>query len=407
MQGQSSPDPRLSNTGVTHENASGDIDFGLQEYLECIDRDWDSQGFGASCPVSGRGVRFDGASLLMPPEHFEDFKKKLQEIFNSDHPFDLAPGQTEHYKEKYLWLHGIVLLTNPRHKSNCGEFLCQLLGKASRHLDLKDWCELILWVYDRGGHGSQVHLNIDDYRFTVTPYQMLQAVKQEGQTKTSPKGCVMSKGVFHFGVYSYHESGSKRSKKTGETISFGVRGKDGGGKHYCCYDKSVESKGELSCIRHELRLYNNKPEEFFAGFCEIARLEGLSDDEVESLLIDYISGVIYGAVDFRDVSDFDPELGKLKDCPRFEWWEEFIGFADSIKLPAKKKNLKTFDNAMQYLRKQVAPTLACIFNCLAQLKDTGEFVEALMWELWFLGEEKMSLRHRHIQAEYKALHCKT
>lgn len=386
----------LSNTGMTQElQDTGCLE--LKEYEEVNQRGWSGQSWLASCPVTGRVVRLDGVNIQLPPDCLDEFMRFLLELFRADYPFELASNAgSKWYKERYEGPFGISILASPVSQSNRGWFKCDFLGRASLQLSLKDWRELVLWIDAHGGYTSMAHLNVDDYRREVTPLMMVEAVEQPGE-KTRNR---MSKGIIGFGSYVWHHSSSKLGR--GDTITFGKRGKLGGGKQYCCYDKNVESEGRDDCIRHELRLYRDKARQFFSRMVEWAKFE-----EWEELWIEEIAGEVYGSVDFLDVSSYNPDLGKLKDCPRLEWWDNFIKNRSIIKLAAKKKKPSTLDKMVGYLRRQIAPTIATVFSCFAAVDKTGDTAMAFLWGLILLGEEKMNKTQRKIQAEHKAMYCKT
>lgn len=383
----------LSNTGVKQNDEAASF-LALDELDEVTQRGWAFQSWMSSCPVTGRVVRFDGINIQLPPDCLEEFMKFVLQLFKVDADFNLLPRSgSKYYKDRYEGPFGINVLANPVSASNKGWFKCDFLGRGSAQLELKDWRELILWIHNHGGYASSIQLNIDDYRREVTPLMMLQAVHQPGEKSRNG----MSKGVLHFGTYVYHESSSELGK--GTTMTFGKRGKAGGGKQYCCYDKNIESEGAVDCIRHELRLYNEKSrEEFFPKLVEVCKF-----DDWEDLLIQLIAGTVCGSIDFRDVSNYDPDLGKLKDCPRFEWWENFVKDYSDIKLNAKKKNSQTFKSKVNFLLKQIAPSFATVLNCLAQLDEKKEHAVAFMWQMWLLGEEKMNNAQRMLQAEHKTI----
>lgn len=389
-------DHPLGNTGVTQQTSLGCSEFA--EYLEALDRGWTDESWGSTAPVTGRVVRGDGVSIQLPPDCLEDFKKfLLEDLFDVDFGFDLLPRSgSKYYEDRYEGPFGVSILARPYSKSNRGFFKCDFLGNASSHLALSDWRNLFLWIDAHSGYASMQHWDIDDFKREVTPSMMLAAVKQPGEKYRGG----ISKGIVGFRTYTYHESNSEMG--IGECINFGKKGRKAGEKQYSCYDKNIESKGEFNCIRHELRLWRNKSKQLFKRLVEWAQYP-----EWEELWLEEIAGTILGSIDFLDVSNYNPEEGKLSDCPRLQWWEDFISGKSIIKLGAKKKNLQTFKAKVKFLRKQIAPTLACVLNCFAQLDEKRELAEAFMWELWLLGEEKMNKAQRKVQDEHRSIFCVT
>lgn len=386
----------VSNTGVTQQASVGCSD--LVEYVEIIQRGWTEESWLSTAPVSGRSLSGDGVSIQLPPDCLHEFMKfLLEDLFNVDSTFDPLPRSgSSIYEDRYEGPFGISILARPNRQSNRGFFKCDWLGTASAHLALKDWRKLFLWIHAHGGWTSMQHWNIDDFKKDITPDMMLAAVHQPGEKYRNG----ISKGIVGFRTYTYYESNSKMG--TGKCINFGKKGREAGEKQYSCYDKNVESNGERDCIRHELRLWRNKAKPLFSRLVAWAQYP-----EWEELWLEEIAGTILGAIDFLDVSNYDSELGKLSDCPRLEWWEDFIKGRSIIKLPARKKKLQTFQSKVKFLRKQIAPTIACVLNCFAQLDEKRELAQAFMWELWLLGEEKMNKAQRKVQDEHRAIFCVT
>lgn len=224
---------------------------------------------------------------------------------------------------------------------------------------------------------------------------MLEAVKQPGE-EYQKRANGVSKGIVGFGVYKFHESPSPLG--IGQSITFGRPGSKGSGKQYTCYNKFVESKGRYNCIRHELKLFDDKACEFFEKLCDA----GKDEETLIAIMLDQI----FSEIDFKDVSDYDPELNKIDDCPRFDWWQRFIGDVSHVRLAAKQKNNPTLETALTWVRKQVSPTLAAIFNCYYQRAENVNNID-IFWQffysLWSDGDEKMSLKHHLMIAQDKVV----
>lgn len=164
------------NTGVTDNIAptsafaspsNGPDDF--EEFKEIQRRRWQPEQIGSVCPVSGRVVRFDGLTFTAPINYLEECQRKLQEIFNSDHPFELNVGETRWYKSNCSWLYGVSIHYSHRVEKYNNHFMCDFLGQASNQLSLEDFAELYLFIKQIGGHPTLEHLDVDDYKHEVTP----------------------------------------------------------------------------------------------------------------------------------------------------------------------------------------------------------------------------------------------
>ena len=182
----------------------------------------------------------------------------------------------------------------------------------------------------------------------------------------------------------WYEKGRKGRK--GKGITFGKRGKAGGGKYMEFYDKSAESDGRIDAIRIELAAYKHYAIEIF---------EDLTDAPLDSWG-DIIFGWINGSIDFRkrkDENDKDP--GRR---PRLRWWEKVMKEAVNIK-PAVFRPPSCFQDVSDWLFHQVAPSLAMQF--VGRSKTGEDFLDFIL-QLIKDGESRLQDRHHWMITKYVA-----
>ena len=110
-----------------------------------------------------------------------------------------------------------------------GRVALLMSGSSLKTLDVQTLYKLtkdlvnVFWM-----KGSRIDCCFDDYERIINPHEVKEWADQG-----------------HYTSYRGHESFQPRRRTgqlTGDTIAFGKRGKDGGGKYLCCYDKKLESK---------------------------------------------------------------------------------------------------------------------------------------------------------------------
>lgn len=100
----------------------------------------------------------------------------------------------------------------------------------------------------------------------------------------------------------------------GDTLYFGGRGKNGGGKYLRIYNKTLESKGVVDSVHWECECSKKKAQHAFFKLSQCA---------FASLLV----GLIGGCIDF--VERKDKNLGR---ATRFEWWQSIVDLLGRVVL---------------------------------------------------------------------------
>lgn len=226
-----------------------------------------------------------------------------------------------------------------------------------------------------GFRASRVDLTIDDYDKRFRPWDAYQVYRSGGVTGFRRSG-------------SYHESDKKAG--VSQSFSLGKRGKLGSGKYLVIYDKWLESDGARDCIRVELSLYGD--------YAKQAMESLLLDAELWSQLIPCY---VFGSVNFLMV-----EAGKearADRCERVSWWHEIVQDSPAIKL-SRPVPVRTYDKAVKWFKKQVAPTLAMLLDVIAidSIDNWWEF----FWKSVEDGQKRWNENHiamiRETEARTKA-----
>ena len=210
---------------------------------------------------------------------------------------------------------------------------------------------------------TRIDLAIDDYDKKLDLNAILRAGNQHKYTGFGNTLDVKTKG---------------RNASKGFTVSFGNRGSIGGGKCVNFYDKSLESNGVIDSIRVEFSFYEHYCYQAYRDLCysPIARWG-------------YVIGSwISGGIDFRNRrGEKDKNPGRR---PRLKWWSRIVEQFDKIK-PDVEYEIKSIEKLEKWMFRQVAPTLAVIFNCY--LADWEKF-EIFIWQLLFDGESRFREKHK-------------
>lgn len=168
----------------------------------------------------------------------------------------------------------------------------------------------------------------DDYKRTV-PIETIEAALEAGQVS---------------GYRSYEVRKPKRfnGPMEGHSVLLGKRGQNGGGKYMRVYDKSLESKGEVNCIRWEVEYSKEKAQAVCFALAQ--------QDTIEKFGV-LVGAFVGGAVDFLVRKD-----KHLDRATRLDWWQ---GVRDLLGVAVLRgsKNLKVLEKTQEWIEKSVAPSL--------------------------------------------------
>lgn len=175
---------------------------------------------------------------------------------------------------------------------------------------------------------TRLDLCFDDYEKTIGPEEVLEHAKN---------GSVVGYRVFE-DDFKYNNKGELQ----GGTVYFGLRGKNGSGKFTKCYEKELESKGEVKSIRWEVQFSKAKANEIFFN---LAMAQDLTDFATQIAL--FIGGSI----------DFIERNGRRRDPrDRLAFWEQILHHLGAAKLRSAQPN-KSIDTSMGWIETSVSPSL--------------------------------------------------
>jgi hypothetical protein len=274
-------------------------------------------------------------------------------------PFSDETTGCRWYKTCYTNYVGAYLATEPRvsHSDRCSLTLpAQTLSGLSVYSQKLIINELAVL----GFTCTRIDPCIDDFTKTLTPDLIRQTVEAGNQ-----KG-------FSSNPYTDWRSSGEVSAEKSCTYYVGRRGKSGSGKVIRCYTKYLESRGEVDSVRFEIEMSQEYSSNLFSCLAMTHT----------SLWSSVLLASITGAVDFIDRSF----SSRLSECPRLDWWEKVVGDDASIKV-SKPRKLKSITKSINWINKQVSPTLSVVFDYFVEL---GYDFEVYCWELYFRGVSRQT-----------------
>lgn len=320
---------------------------------------------GVKLPEEQLKAGIDWLAVTFPRVRFSEVSQLVESLFSE--PLVRQSHGWKFYTESYRSPQG-VLLADRRMEGDslCPEAYLSIPASCLGLLQLEGQGLLFATLYELGARSSRLDARIDDYGKTITIEKVEEAVR--------------SGNVAHFKNFRFIESGSIAGSGTGRTIEFGARGKRGSGKFLRIYDKSVESRGHIDCIRVELELSGARSRDCFAILAQTP----------PELWPELIGGWIKSAIAFVDRSVSD----KLYRCPLLSWWAELVDRFSELSLSVDRPT-KSIEKVKKWLQKQVAPSLALILN---YLRGESEF-DIWFYELLSQGESRLNAMHRSMLSQ--------
>ena len=207
------------------------------------------------------------------------------------------------------------------------------------------WEKLCCYLhYQRDWNPTRLDLALDDYGKKLDLETVVSAVKS-GKFAGARK-------------FQLVESGERGKEQRGVAVVLGSASSD---KRVTIYDKEVESQGKIKSIRIEVRLRDDLAKQawnkLFWKFWE------------PSLVADYV----LGALSFLERKDRHLSRAKILD-----WWGKFLSYVKASPKKLKRlPKLRTVEKSLDWLRRQVAPTLTTLSRAagpmlLHRLLEVGE-----------------------------------
>jgi hypothetical protein len=125
-------------------------------------------------------------------------------------------------------------------------------------------------------------------------------------------------------------------------VGFGLRGKNGSGRYLRCYDKELESEGEIDAIRWEVEFTKDRAK---CVFITLAKSKNMQE------FVGSIAALIGGSIDF-----VDRKGAHLDRMNRLDWWQGILELLGRVTVRSKTP-AKTIESSIQWVEKSVASTL--------------------------------------------------
>jgi DNA relaxase NicK len=192
--------------------------------------------------------------------------------------------------------------------------------------------DFMQWSARLGASCSRVDLAFDDFTRRYLPLEKIHQAADAG----------------NFSGFKRHKSDQEKTRR-GTLLSdghtFGLRGKNGSGRQVQFYDKLLESKGEIDCIRMEVRYSKDHAHLAFNNLVEADSF---------ATFVATIGQQIGGAIVFLDRSQGETHLDR---CTPLDWWSDVVSLLGCLKLRVSR-TVPPLQHALEYLRDTWAGALA-------------------------------------------------
>jgi len=170
----------------------------------------------------------------------------------------------------------------------------------------------------------------------------------------------------------------------GEMVTFGTRGKNGGGSYLRYYRKDLESEGVIDAYRWEVEFSKEKAQE---GFFMLSRCPDLES------FVTLVGALVGGSIDFVK--------RKGRNLPRSErltWWQGILDVLGEVGIRIEREP-KEVEKAQEWVKKSVVGSLATIERALGEERFWGWLCVMLDEKRGFLNQEQM-ISVGHYWAKY-------
>ena len=184
---------------------------------------------------------------------------------------------------------------------------------------------------------TRMDLCFDDFKKIMFPHQVVQEAEKgnfTGFKRWEPKQARRVSGEY-----------------LSDGIGFGLRGKNGSGRYLRCYDKTLESQGEIDAIRWEVELTKETAKTAFLALVIAEEL---------ALFTASIAALIGGSINF-----IDRKGTHLDRMSRLDWWQDIVNLLGCVKL-RNETAVQTIESSIQWVAKSVASTLLKVEKALGK-----------------------------------------
>jgi len=296
-------------------------------------------------------IGIDWISGTMPFVRLDDVIKYVSRLLESSP--ELRDYGMYRYDHMLVWpLYGVQLMFDSSEDRSLtvhnGRILLVIPGGACTHFSAEVMHHLVYdLIHNFWMKATRLDLCFDDYDRQV-------------EIPLIEKACV-DRDIAGFRTFEVRRPQRTSGVLLGESINFGVRGQNGGGKYLRVYDKNLESEGEQNCIRWEVEFSKEKAQAVFFALSQTDSLDAFA-----SLLGAFIGG----SIDFVHRKDRN-----LDRAMRLEWWERIRSYLGSARLRGASK-LVVVERSMDWIEKSVAPSMRMIVKACGY-DDFASWVFAL------------------------------
>ncbi len=205
-------------------------------------------------------------------------------------------------------------------------FMIQLGGESLKVFDADSLYRLVKDLHDFFEFSAtRIDLCFDDYEKIMLPHQVAGVAEQSNFTG--------------FKRWKPEQERRVSGEYLSDQVRFGSRGKNGSGRFLRCYNKNLESGGEINSVRWEVEFSKVHAKLVFEKLCEAQDIETFAG---------LIGAIIGGSIDF-----IDRKGTHLDRMQRLEWWQRIRNILGCVKL-RNPRRIKSIDNTVGWIETSVA-----------------------------------------------------
>lgn len=287
------------------------------------------------------GQKIDWLNVVAPSDQLV----KLIEIANeflgegTDQPHGM-----HRYRSSHKWETGAIAAWS----EGVNHCLLSLNGDSCAMVPAEKWLDFLRKLEDVGARATRVDIAIDDYSRQLINLEEVHAAAAAGN--------------FHGFKLAESLKPTRRVRgqmvKTGDSCTFGRKGKDGSGRQCIVYDKALESNGEVNSIRLEARFFKERAAIVFQCLASSFTLERMWE-KARNFAGDIIDFIERGS---------HRHLSRMK---RLGWWQRVVDVLGECAVVVERAK-PSLQRSAEWIKKAVAPTAALIVDVFDHLGYEGE-----------------------------------
>lgn len=166
----------------------------------------------------------------------------------------------------------------------------------------------------------------------------------------------------------------------GDQANFGRRGRDGSGRYVRVYDKGLESRGVIDCIRFEAELAGELADQVFGVLC-------MCQDHAE--FDKYVGRFASSSIDFADKSASHGHKDRFERLP---WWSRIVELVGSARVAVSRVR-PALERSVEFVRRAVAVILARVERVVDRAGMAGrQVVHQLVDDVLSSGRRRLAFR---------------